>query len=134
MPETPVHFMVGNFLTMVTDGFTGTGALPVPPSETLLLPAPVGTVSVPDKPPADAGVNVTLTVQLAPALRVPGQLWDALKLPVTVGVPTDIGPMPLFDTVTDCAADVEPMLVLGKLSEAVDCVLAGATPVPLTDK
>ena len=79
---------------------------PVPLSVTLCgLPVALSAIeSVPVREPVVVGLNVTLTVQFAPAAKLVPQLFVCEKSPV---VETEVMlrlPEPLFVTVTVCAA------------------------------
>src|SRR5262249_13113388 len=94
-----------------------TGAGPgatVPESDTVsgVVAELFGMLSVPVKVPATAvaaGVKVTLIEQAPPAATSTVQVFaEMAKLPVMAGMPTVSGPVPVFDTVTDCGALVVP--------------------------
>ena len=95
-------------------------------------------VSDPENAPAEAGLNVTDTEQLAPtAMLVPfTQVLEATaKLPVTDVAPSTSAAIPVLISVTDCAEEVEPTFVDAKVSDGTDSVAAGAVtttaiPVP----
>ena len=120
------------------------GLMPVPDRATVCgEPAALFAIdSVAEKLPAADGVNVTLTVQEAPAARVPphGLLPDviaksvglvpAIDMPVIVNVA-----FPLFVRVTVVAALVTPIVWLAKATELGARVTAGAgggVPVPVS--
>jgi hypothetical protein len=99
------------------DGFgltIGPGATPVPDSGTeLVIPAAV-TVSVPVREPLAAGRNVTLTVHDAPAAMLLPQLFVWVKSPVIATEVTGAAALPLFVTVTACAALAPPVATVPK--------------------
>jgi len=71
------------------------------------------------------GANRTLTVQLAPAARVNGQLlvwvnWLELLPPKEMPPLIPIGPVPVLDTVTVCAGLVVLLVMLPNASESGD--------------
>lgn len=86
------------------------GLPPVPVSVTLcgLLVAPSVRVSVPVRPPLAVGVKVTLTVQLALALRDVPQVLDSAKSPLVCTRVMPAGSGPGLVTVTICAVLVVP--------------------------
>src|SRR5438445_3914891 len=70
------------------ENFTSAGAaMPVPPSDTTMLPAPVGTRNCPVAAPVDCGEKEILMRQLAPAASEVGQPLAALKGPVICSGP-----------------------------------------------
>jgi hypothetical protein len=112
-------------------------ATPVPESETELGEegALLESVSVPDNKPAATGANLTFTVADSPAASIKGKAGRvtmvnceglaAMALMVTLSIP-------VFLTVTVCAALVAAMFTLPKFKElgvTLNCVL-DATPVP----
>jgi hypothetical protein len=56
----------------------------------------VTNVSVPDCGPIAVGVNVTLAVQLAPAARLAGQVFDSAKEPLALTDVTDSAVLPVL--------------------------------------
>ena len=80
-------------------------------------------------------MKVTLMVQLAPAARLAGQLLVSPKLPV---VPTFVNSrtaLPVFVSVTVCAADVVPTGWLEKVKFVGDKNTTGArTPLPFSGR
>lgn len=87
-----------------------TGPIPVPDSETeggvpvaLLL-----SVSEPVRVPRAAGTNTTLTVQVAPAPRLAGQLFVCVKSPDTTKPLMDSVPVPVLVRITFFAELVVP--------------------------
>jgi hypothetical protein len=88
-------------------------------------------VSVPVAPPAAVGVNVTPTLQLAPAVTlVPQELLAIAKGPLAAMLENVNDPLWSLVSVTDLAELVEPTAVVLKLNEVADSV-TGALPVPL---
>jgi len=88
-------------------------AVPVPVRVTVcILPATPLLLSlmvrVPYRAPPVVGVKVTLSVQLSPAGKLPPQLLVRAKSPLVVISPKSSTPLPGLDTVTVCAALVEP--------------------------
>lgn len=88
-------------------------------------------LSVAVRAPEADGVQLILTVQLAPPAiigAVEQLLKETLKsaafVPVIVGAWTTSGPVPMFVTVTPCAGVVTPMAVLVKTS------IVGFTDLP----
>jgi hypothetical protein len=82
-----------------------------------LFPAAVTKVSVPDCEPIALGLNVTLAVQLAPAARLAGQVFEAAKgLPTLTDV-TLSAVLPVLVNCTVCAAEVVETLWFPKASE-----------------
>jgi hypothetical protein len=81
---------------------TGTGATPVPLKLDVRIVLPVGTLSVPERKPAAAGVNVTCAEQLAPVASTEEQLLVWLKSPVVEIAPTFTQPCVAL-MVNDCA-------------------------------
>src|SRR5438552_2891605 len=110
--------------------------VPVPVSWTYTVFALVEIGIVPMREPAMVGVNVTLMVQLAPGGSAgPKQLLVCAKS-LESGIvipPTVSGCVPVFVSVTDCAADVTPRTWFPKPSDVGEAVAAGAggaAPVP----
>ena len=58
--------------------------------------------------PVAVGVKVTLMVQLAPAGRLAGQLLVCPKSPVVAALANSRTALPMFVSLTVCAADVVP--------------------------
>lgn len=79
-------------------------------------------VSVPVSVPAAVGVNVTSTVQSAPASNVVGQLFVSEKEPVTVILLTDSAEVPEFVKVRLLLLDVL-IAWLEKFNEDVDTAM-----------
>jgi len=85
--------------------------------------------------PAVVGLNVTETVHDPPAARFPQLLvWEneeGLEPPVIMLVSVS-GPVPVFLSVTVCAADEEPSLVEANVRVLGEKVIAGnPPPVPV---
>ena len=107
--------------------------LPVPLRLTVcgLLPALSVKASVPVAAPVAVGVNVTPTLQLAPAATLVPQVLVAIpKGPLTVMAENTSNPLWLLVSVTDLAELVEPTAVVLKLKDVADSV-TGALPVPV---
>jgi hypothetical protein len=85
--------------------------VPVPDSATVsgLPGALLLTDSVPVADPAAVGANVTLTVQEPPAAMELPQVLVWLNGPLTLTEDTDAAVLPGLDTVTVCAALVDPV-------------------------
>ena len=98
--------------------------VPVPVRLTVLVVPPALTVRVPAALPAVAGLNVTLTVQDAPAAIDEPQLLVWAKAPVTAIDETGAAALVGLETVTVCAVLVEPVATEPKLSAV------GATLTP----
>ena len=113
---------------------------PVPDSGALLglLAALVVNVSAADRTPVAEGVNVTLTAQLSPAARVPPQVFaemakSAAFTPVRAMLAIVSVAVPLFVSVTVCAAVVAPITIFPKLRLVglrLTAGTGGVTPVP----
>lgn len=107
--------------------------LPVPLRVTVwgLFPALSVKVRAPVAAPETVGVNVTPTVQVAPAATlVPQVLLEMPKGPL-VAMPENVSdPLWLLVNVMDLAELVEPTAVVLKLRDEADSV-TGALPVPL---
>lgn len=88
-------------------------------------------VTVPVRAPAAAGVNVTLIVQVDEAFKVAGQLLVCPKSPWTWMPVMVSAALPVFDTVTTCAALELPSSWLVKVSVAGVRLTAPPMPVPV---
>jgi hypothetical protein len=91
-------------------------------------------VTVPVTLPDALGVNVILTVQLAPDAKVAGGTGQVLvwaKVPVTAIPDTVNGPVPVLESVTVWAALVNPTFRLVKVKLVGATLAAGTVPVPL---
>lgn len=110
--------------------------VPVSATDSGLFDALLVTVSVPVAEPEAVGVNVTETVQLAPAARVLPQVLVCANGPVVATAEMSaVAPPPLV-TVVVCAALVEPTVVLPNVSSAGDADsdgVAGVVPVPVSE-
>lgn len=107
--------------------------LPVPLRLTVcgLFPALSVKVSVPVAAPVVVGVNVTPTVQFAPAATLTPQVLLAIPKGPPTTMPENVSnPLWWLVSVTDLAELVAPTAVLLKLKEAADSV-TGPLPVPL---
>ena len=122
-----------------------TGTIPVPVRETVVVPAS-GSSEVISRdavlPPADTGLNVTVTVQLDPGPMVGVRLAQGSAPPVsTLNIPESVPVMsikltlrersPVFDIVTSCAVDVVPCSPLPNESEFGVTETLGAPVVTL---
>jgi hypothetical protein len=112
------------------------GTVPVPVRLTdcwLLATFPALSVIVTEavRVPDAVGVNVTLTVQLAPADTLVPQLFvsekSALSTPVIAIEATARAAPPLFVNITGCAALAEPTEVLPNVSDPTESDAEGAT-------
>src|ERR1700743_1283980 len=113
--------------------------VPVPVSGTVSdgLVALLATVRLADAPPAAVGVNVTLTVQEAPAaIAVPQVLVCANGAPAVTE--EMVAPaLPVLVIVSCCAAEVEPTASLPNATEVGDAVSVALPPlvlVPVPDR
>jgi hypothetical protein len=89
-------------------------------------------VRLPVKEPSDAGVNVTPTVQFAPAARAAPQVLLDMAKPVLAVILEKLSPVDWrFVTVTVFSALVIPTATLPKLI-LLEEKLTGALPLPLT--
>jgi len=114
-----------------------TGAVPVPVSFTVCgeFDAVSVTVNEPVRVPVVRGVNVTVTVQLAAAISVVGQLFVCAKSPVAAETVSGVDTLPEFFTVTALPALVVFMVCAANVSLAgvVVTVTTAATPVPVRE-
>src|SRR5665213_1431609 len=110
------------------------GALPVPVSEAVCVPASSVTASVPLRAPLAVGANATGSEQPVCAASVVPQVFAvSWKSPVSTGADSAVGVPPVFDTVIVCAAEVWPTMVAANVSEGgVSTIAAGAVPVPVS--
>jgi hypothetical protein len=122
---------------MLTVGAT-LPVVPVPVKPTVLDPATLlllwAMLSVADFEPFVVGANVTLMVQLLPALTgalQPTKPNCATGSPVSVTLDTESGALPVLLTVMACGAEVVPVFTELKASEAGATAATGASPVPL---
>ena len=126
---------------LVGDSETVSGAVPVPVTATVCgEPVALSTTErLPVSAPAAVGLNSTETVQLAPAARVvPHVVADfrneVALVPVMVSEVRVTDPVPVFFTVTNCAAVVEPTVVEAKarlVGESETVSVCAAAPVPV---
>lgn len=114
-----------------------TGSVPVPVSFTVCgeFVALSVTVNEPVRVPAVRGVNVTVTVQLAAAFSVVGQLFVCAKSPVAAETVSGVDTFPVFFTMTALPALVVFMVCAANVSLAgvVVTVTTAATPVPVRE-
>ena len=113
--------------------------MPVPDSATVSgLPGALhGTDRVPLAAPLAVGANLTLTVQVPPAAMEVPQVLVWLNAPVTDTPETVAAVVFGLETVTVCAALVEPTVVLANdrlVGDAVSGELVPPPPVPLPGK
>lgn len=125
---------------LVGESVTESGAVPVPVSFTV-CGEPVAlsaTERLPVSAPAAVGLNSTETVQLAAAARVAPHVVADLRnevalVPVMVSEVSVTVAVPVFFTVTNCAAVVEPTVVEAKVRLVGESVtVSGAVPVPVS--
>lgn len=114
------------------------GAVPVPLSVMVCIPPLASSliVTTPARTPVPVGVNVTATVQVAPAAR--DVEFEQLELASRVKSPLAARPLmwsellPVFVSVTVCAAAVVPTTVLPNVRLDGFSDTPGAVPVPLS--
>ncbi len=107
------------------------GSSPVPDSPTVCVLSMSATVSFPVCTPAAVGRNVTLMAHVALAASCVVQLLLSTNAPLTVTAIPVSGLPPLFVRVTVWTADVTPITVPGKVSDAGSSVsVGGAVPFP----
>src|SRR5260370_354279 len=88
---------------------------------------------VPVRVPEAVGVKVTLMLQLAPAATELPQVLVSAKSPLAEMLVRLSEALPVFESVTDCAALVVPTVWLAKASEVAERLTTGAGPeVPKT--
>jgi hypothetical protein len=93
------------------------------------VPTLVGIDNVSLRTPPPVGVNQIVTLQVLPALRDVPQLLAIEKLAVPMlGVPTVIGPIPVFRNVANCVAETPLTFVSAKVREDAAIDAAGAAP------
>ena len=85
----------------------------------------------PVRVPVAVGVNVTLTVQLAPAASVLEQVLVCAKSPVAVPMESVVDTTPVFFTVMGWLALVVPTVC--EVNVKLDGVVVTVTPVPVPD-
>src|SRR5258708_4233899 len=83
---------------------------------------------VPVRLPDAVGVNVTLMVQFAPAATELPQVLVWAKSPLAATPVRFSEALPVFASVTDCAALVVPTVWLAKVSEVGETLATGAGP------
>lgn len=113
------------------------GAVPVPVRATV-CGEPVALSAIERlavKAPAAVGLNSTETVQLAAAARVVPQVVadfrkEAALVPVMVSEVSVTVTVPVFFTVTVCAAVVEPTVVDAKVRLVGESEMVGELPLP----
>lgn len=110
-----------------------TGATPVPVRATICgeFDAVSLTVITPGMLPVVAGVNVTLMVHVAPALRVLPQVLVRAKSPDAGGTEIVVCAVPVFFTVTTLGKLVAPTACAVNVSAAGETVTVVAFPVPV---
>ena len=91
-------------------------------------------LKVPVRVPEAVGVNVILTVQLAPTATEPPQVLVSAKSPEAEILEMVRAALPVLETVTVCAALVVPTVWLAKVrvDGVTVAVVVGATPVPVS--
>src|SRR5262245_52041447 len=109
------------------------GTMAVPDSPTVWVPAPLPpvTVSVPLDPQTVVDVNTTPSVALPPTTTKVPQPWttaNAVPFRVIGGIGS--GSVPVFVSVTSCAAEVPPTACSPNASEFGASVYSGTTAVP----
>jgi hypothetical protein len=108
-----------------------TGALPVPESVTVCVPALSVIVMLPDAVPTTLGENVTWMVHDAAGAIAALQLFVWLNGPVAATFETCSGPVPLLSTVTLRALLVVPATCAEKEIDVGVIEACGVVPVPL---
>ncbi len=109
-----------------------TGALPLPVTLTVWVPALSVIVTTPEAEPTTVGENTTAIVHEADGVMLPLQVLVWLKGPVTATLVTCKGPVPLLCTVMLRAALEVPSNCDEKDKLAGVTVAAGVVPVPLS--
>ena len=109
-----------------------TGALPLPDTSTLCVPALSVTVRTPEAGPTTAGEKVRTMVHNAAGAMLPLQLFVCVNGPVSVTLVTRSGPVPELCTVTLLVLLEVPMICAGNEIDAGAMVAAGAVPVPFS--
>jgi hypothetical protein len=119
----------GERLAVVVDGV----AVPVRPTVCGLPGALSLTLKLPVRVPDAVGVNVTLMAQFPPAARELPQLSVSAKSPLVMMLVMVRVAVPVFDSVTVCAALVVPTVWLAKVSEVGErlAVVVDSVPVPV---
>lgn len=107
-----------------------TGATPLPLRATVCVPVSSAIARLPLADPGAVGVNVTETVQEAPAARVPRHVLVSANGAAVVTVCTCIGPVPVFCRVT-LRGELVVFCTCGEKPRLVGLTLAaGAVPTP----
>jgi hypothetical protein len=148
--DVPVFLMVTSCAAVVTpagvdanvrlagDKLTLSAAAVAAPVSATVCGEPVAlsaTERLPVKVPAAVGLNSTETVHVAPAANDVVQVFAEIRyedalVPVSVSEVRVTAAVPVFFTVTVCAADVEPTVVEAKVSAVGDSVTVSAAAVP----
>jgi len=108
-----------------------TGALPLPESVTVCVPALSVIVTLPEADPTTVGANDTWMVHDAAGAIGPLQLLVWLNGAVATTFETSSGPVPLLSTVMVRAPLVVPATCVEKESDVGVIEAAGVVPVPL---
>ena len=108
-----------------------TGALPLPESVTVCVPALSVIVTLPEAFPTTVGVNDTWMVHDAPGAIKPPQLLVWLNGAVATTFETCRGPVPLLSTVMVRALLVVPATCPGNETDVGVIEARGVVPVPL---
>jgi hypothetical protein len=108
-----------------------TGALPLPESVTVCVPALLVIVTLPETFPTTVGVNDTWMVHDVEGDIGPLQLLVWLNGPVVTTFETCRGPVPLLSTVMVRALLVVPATCAAKESDVGVIEARGVVPVPL---
>src|SRR5436305_1826137 len=106
----------------------GAALVPVRPTVCGLPEALSVTLELPVRVPDAVGVNVTLMLQFPPDASEPPQLSVSAKSPLATMLLMVRVAVPVFDSVTVCAALVVPTLWLAKVSEVGERLATGAGP------
>lgn len=103
---------------------------PVPVKVTVCVPIPVTNCRYPVAVPVVVGLKLALAVQLAPADKLAGQLFGAVKAPLIVTLRLT-GWLPVLVNVTPCAVEEDPTCVAEpKSRDGVTVDTAVNKPVP----
>jgi hypothetical protein len=104
---------------------------PVPLTETVLVPTPVGMENVPAAAPIAEGANVTLYVQVAPAgNEAPQVVLATLKGELMLAAETVVLVFPELVSVTACELEVLPTVCVLKARLEGDAASTASKPVP----
>jgi len=114
---------------LVTDKLTTGAGRPLPASRTTCGESAALSVIMtePYRFPTAVGEKVTLMLQLAPAARLAGQLLVSPKSPVVVTLVNSRTVLPMFVSVTICAAEVVPTGWLEKVKFVGDKATTAAS-------